>query len=276
VDVITDADAGKYQGWSGYPLTLTETARLTEDGTESRTQDSGIFEGQIIITDCSPTDLDCLKASGAHVIAKPGENITVEYTDCTLSKSVSFVVVEECVTLTSEAKVVKETSTTIPPLERFGFANARVVDEFGNSVSEVTVGQQIQIVSDVINLLDEKHSFAYVTQVQNTLGDTVALEWTEGSLNHLEEVNPTVSWTPSAPGSYTITLAVWMSLDNPSALAPLQSIDIDVIAKTPEPVTAIPEWIKNNAGWWAEGQIDDNTFVSGIQHLVKIGIIKVS
>ena len=40
--------------------------------------------------------------------------------------------------------------------------------------------------------------------------------------------------------------------------------------------TSIPAWIKNNAGWWAEGQIDDNTFVSGIQHLVKIGIIKVS
>mgnify|MGYP003312617647 FL=1 len=35
----------------------------------------------------------------------------------------------------------------------------------------------------------------------------------------------------------------------------------------------VPSWIKNNAGWWAEGQIDDNTFVSGIQYLVKVGII---
>ena len=38
----------------------------------------------------------------------------------------------------------------------------------------------------------------------------------------------------------------------------------------------IPGWIKNNAEWWADGQIDDNTFVSGIQYLVKVGIIKVS
>jgi len=36
---------------------------------------------------------------------------------------------------------------------------------------------------------------------------------------------------------------------------------------------AVPSWIKNNAGWWAEGQIDDYTFVSGIQYLVKVGII---
>jgi len=38
----------------------------------------------------------------------------------------------------------------------------------------------------------------------------------------------------------------------------------------------VPGWIKNNASWWADGAIDDNTFVSGIQHLVKVGIIKVS
>ena len=35
----------------------------------------------------------------------------------------------------------------------------------------------------------------------------------------------------------------------------------------------IPGWIKNNAGWWADGQIDDNSFVLGIQYLIKVGII---
>ena len=38
----------------------------------------------------------------------------------------------------------------------------------------------------------------------------------------------------------------------------------------------VPSWIKNNAGWWADEQIDDNSFVSGIQYLVKEGIIRVS
>ncbi len=36
---------------------------------------------------------------------------------------------------------------------------------------------------------------------------------------------------------------------------------------------SIPAWIKNNAGWWADGQIDDRTFANGIQFLIKIGII---
>ena len=35
----------------------------------------------------------------------------------------------------------------------------------------------------------------------------------------------------------------------------------------------IPDWIKNNAGWWADGQIDDSSFVSGLQWLISNGII---
>ena len=37
----------------------------------------------------------------------------------------------------------------------------------------------------------------------------------------------------------------------------------------------IPSWIKNNAGWWANGSIDDNSFVQGIQYLIKEGIMKI-
>ena len=37
----------------------------------------------------------------------------------------------------------------------------------------------------------------------------------------------------------------------------------------------IPSWIKNNAGWWANDSIDDQTFIQGIQYLVKQGILQV-
>lgn len=36
----------------------------------------------------------------------------------------------------------------------------------------------------------------------------------------------------------------------------------------------VPDWVKNNAGWWAEGQIDDKSFVTAIQWLITNGIIK--
>jgi len=39
---------------------------------------------------------------------------------------------------------------------------------------------------------------------------------------------------------------------------------------------AVPSWIKNNAGWWAENKINDNDFISGIEYLIENKIIKVS
>ena len=38
---------------------------------------------------------------------------------------------------------------------------------------------------------------------------------------------------------------------------------------------SIPEWVKNNAGWWAEGIISDDEFISGIQFLTQEGILSV-
>ena len=46
--------------------------------------------------------------------------------------------------------------------------------------------------------------------------------------------------------------------------------------ETPTESVTIPMWIKNTAGWWAKGQINDSTYVSGIQYLIEEGMIKVS
>ena len=38
-------------------------------------------------------------------------------------------------------------------------------------------------------------------------------------------------------------------------------------------VEQIPSWIKNNAGWWADGKIDDNEFLTSMHFLIKNGIV---
>ena len=35
----------------------------------------------------------------------------------------------------------------------------------------------------------------------------------------------------------------------------------------------VPAWVKNNAGWWADGTISESEFIQGIQFLIKDGII---
>ena len=64
----------------------------------------------------------------------------------------------------------------------------------------------------------------------------------------------------------------------PSTPADYLQIDITITGDTstkPPTQVQIPSWIKNNAGWWADGQIDDNSFVQGIQWLIQQGIMKI-
>jgi len=43
-----------------------------------------------------------------------------------------------------------------------------------------------------------------------------------------------------------------------------------------ETISSIPEWVKNNAGWWIEGKISDTEFTLALQYLIKKGIITVN
>ena len=60
----------------------------------------------------------------------------------------------------------------------------------------------------------------------------------------------------------------------------LLSAILVMVAAFPLAVTAqsdaIPSWIKNTAGWWAEDQISETEFVNSIEYLIDSGIIQVS
>jgi len=43
-----------------------------------------------------------------------------------------------------------------------------------------------------------------------------------------------------------------------------------------EVIVPIPDWIKNNAGWWSDGAINDDSFIQGIQFLIKEKILNIS
>jgi hypothetical protein len=75
-------------------------------------------------------------------------------------------------------------------------------------------------------------------------------------------------------GKYKMTLAIFShGLDNLQTFSGIASASFDIGSGTG--TNEIPSWIKNNAGWWADGSIDDNSFVQGIQYLIKEGIMKI-
>ena len=61
------------------------------------------------------------------------------------------------------------------------------------------------------------------------------------------------------------------NLDNNNLAKTLIPIVINRISTNEE--ISIPDWIRNNALWWSEEQIDDNTFIQGIEYMIKNKII---
>jgi hypothetical protein len=47
------------------------------------------------------------------------------------------------------------------------------------------------------------------------------------------------------------------------------------VSSATTPGHQIPSWIKNDAGWWASGQVSDDEFVKGMQYLMSAGIIQI-
>ena len=198
IDVFSDSDNG------GFNLDMSET-----------NEDTGVFEGTVFFT-------SDLASSGSNLRVSEGDTVTAEYTDETLPEPYTT---DDDLTIAATTTV----GTAFPPLERAPAANARVVDAFGSSVAEVSVDQQVQIAADVSNGQDGDQEFAYLVQVQDSDGVTVSLAWITGSLTAGQSMSPALSWTPGSSGSYTATVFVWESVDNPTALSPTVSVDIDVV-----------------------------------------------
>ena len=197
ISAWSDSDAG------GIDLTVTETNEAT-----------GIFEGTVFFSTTS-------ESSGSRLRVAEGDTITAEYKDNTLP---------DPYTRADELDITGTSfiGTVVPPLERAPASNARVVDAFGNTLDEVSVDQQVQVTADLTNGQDREQSFAYLVQIQDENGVTVSLAWITGSLSAGQSFSPALSWIPTASGTYTATVFVWESVDNPTALSPPVSVDITV------------------------------------------------
>jgi phosphonate transport system substrate-binding protein len=54
------------------------------------------------------------------------------------------------------------------------------------------------------------------------------------------------------------------------------SVTTILFTQNAEAQSLVPDWVKNNAAWWAEGTVDDQTFLNGIEFLIENGVINVS
>ena len=54
-----------------------------------------------------------------------------------------------------------------------------------------------------------------------------------------------------------------------------ESAAVSAIPKSATSTLKIPQWVKNNAEWWAQGLISDTEYAQAIEYLLNQGIIKI-
>ncbi|HEY7367671.1 MAG TPA: peptidase, partial [Nitrosopumilaceae archaeon] len=74
------------------------------------------------------------------------------------------------------------------------------------------------------------------------------------------------------PGNVKGIITLQFSNLNDNSLATVGlPIVVDRVETSSE--ISIPDWVRNNASWWSAGKIEDNDFASGIEFMIKEGII---
>jgi len=193
---------------------LLVTLRETGDRT-------GIFEELLTFT------LD-EESTGTRLRVSEGDTITVKYTDKTLpapaALSESGVETVEVQELFASAKI----RLLVSPLERAVASEPEIVNSKGESISKLSVSQQILVQSEITNSQKKEQLFAYIVQIKDYAGATVSLSWVSGKLPAEESFKVAQSWVPDAQGRFSVEIFVWESIDNPTVLSPVRSIAIEV------------------------------------------------
>ena len=181
---------------------------------------TGVFTGTITTTTGVTT---------GSVSAKTGDNVMVKYTDrypadyadrvkqvVDPSKDFTFVI-PVGVSSTSGGNV-NATTAAQPILKDFS----------GKDITEVTAGQQVVLSSTVTNNQGTVQPFAAIVEVRNADGETVYLQWQQGTLNANGSTNIGLSWTPDVSGTYTARTFVVTNISTPAALSPVAESTITV------------------------------------------------
>ena len=209
VQVFSDSDN------QGFKTTLFETGL-----------DSGIFQADITFVDSPPSGRNFL-------YTVEGDTITAKYIDTNFPSNLSpkpqstMIITKEGIELYSTALIGR----SFPPLERVEVSDLKILARDDTIVKQnsVFLDQQIQVISDLKNPYNGTQPFVYLVQILNQQNQVESLSWITGNLTSYQEISPALSWIPIKEGVYEVTVFVWESLTNPTALAPPLSTELEVM-----------------------------------------------
>ena len=130
-----------------------------------------------------------------------------------------------------------------------------------------------KIIFDVTDIFLKNRLVSTNYEFSMTHGERIIFEQSGVSTDSQDEHNVAEFMVPKDVSG--IVNLNFKNLDNNNLAKTVIPIVIDRITNQNDE-TSIPEWIRNNALWWSQEQIDDDTFIQGIEYLIKNQVIVIS
>ena len=107
--------------------------------------------------------------------------------------------------------------------ESTSIAELRTMDFSGNALNEVGVGDQILLMTDIINNNDKEQPFFALFELRDQYGVTLSIQIVTSDLAPRGSTGAGLSWMPEASGTYELRIFVISSLSQPEVLSPISS-----------------------------------------------------
>jgi len=136
----------------------------------------------------------------------------------------------------------------------------------------VELGNMIEVKTKIQQLLESDAVYGQV-EVHLTILDPDNLKHVKSVtkfINRGEITDVNFTFSPKKIGSHEMVLEITPPRKCCGHVFDMRDLEFGVVK---EPV--IPEWVRNNADWWANGQISDDTYTDGMQFLIAEGIIAI-
>lgn len=141
---------------------------------------------------------------------------------------------EEVVEETVEEPVEKYPEGTFPdshfvdrPLERFQLQKYHITDPYGNRLMSVRSGEEVEIDYSFRNIQQKEQTYVMIAQIIDQQGVTIDMGWYIDTIQSGEYADWYGFWTPETPGTCTIKIMVWDSVDeNPAPITKITEMTI--------------------------------------------------
>ena len=166
---------------------------------------------------------------------------------------------------------------TVSPSSALGYGGAPEQSSSGNYSVKIVFDKEMYVVGDAITISGNVNKYDEDRKIRIVVFDQ----------DRKLVVNEKISVNPDTTFSYDLTSEAKLSEGEHTMRVQYGSSKVTVeqasfmigsgdsmpLQSVAAKDTAIPEWVKTNAGWWSEGSIDDGSFVQGIQFLIKEGLM---